>query len=90
MLQNILSLVTVADGAYFLFSVFRAARFAHRQKDQLEGVTERTTWWLRLFARNGYGPAVERQRRGLVLQWLVSAAIFFALAAVNLILAQPN
>lgn len=90
MLQYTLSLVTVAAGVYFLFSVFRAARFAQRQKDQLQGITERTTWWIRLFAKNGYGPAVEQQRRVLALQWLMSAAIFFALAAANLILAQPN
>ena len=56
-------------------------RFARRHEDRLPSLGEKTTWWLRLFVKGGFGPEAEDERKRIARHWLLSGVAFFALAA---------
>lgn len=85
-----LTILTVVVGLAFFITAFRAMRFAQRHKDRLETVTDKTTWWMRLFMKNGYGADAEEERRRLALQVLIPFALFFALAGAAQLMVMPH
>lgn len=83
-----LILTTLLGGLFFL-CFFRAAKFAKRHEAQLTGILEKSSWWIRLFAKNGYGPESERERKTLALQWLTVGALFFIVAGSAQLIYAP-
>ena len=77
-------------GILFFFSIYRAARFAQRHKDRLPGIVNRSTWWMRLFATNGYGEEAEAERRKLAFRLAASCALFFAIAGAGHLFFVPG
>lgn len=76
-------------GGLFFLCFFRAARFAKRHQAHLTGVVEKSSWWLRLFVKNGYGPEAEQERKAVALQWLIVAALFFIVAGSAQLIYAP-
>jgi hypothetical protein len=76
-------------GVLFFVCLFKAARFAQRHKDRLPGIVNRSTWWMRLFVTNGYGPDAEAERRVLAFRLAASCALFFAIAGAANFLFAP-
>ena len=83
-----LVLLAVA-GVVFFTGFIRAARFAQRNKDKLPGIVNRSTWWIRLLMRNGYGPELEDERSKLALHLFAGFAMFFAIAGAAQFLFAP-
>lgn len=83
-----LVLITLLGGLFFL-CFFRAAKFAKRHQAHLTGIVEKSSWWLRLFVKNGYGPEAERERKTLALQWLIIAVLFFLVAGSAQLMYSP-
>ena len=74
-----LVLIALLGGLFFL-CFFRAARFAKQHQAQLTGIVEKSSWWIRLFAKNGYGVEAERERKTLALQGVTVAVLIFLVA----------
>ena len=85
----VLLILMLGSGITFLLSVFRGMRFAQRHKEQLEGVIERSSWWIRLFIRDGYGKELESERKRLARVWFIAGICFFASAALLMLTAPP-
>ena len=90
MLPTVLLILIGVTGVLFFTAFVRAARFARRHEDKLTGIVDRSTWWLRLFAKNGYGAEVEQERKRLALQWLVTVVLFFLVAGLGYNLGRPG
>ncbi len=82
--------LTVLFGGLFFFTFFRAVRFAKRHQDQLTGVVEKSSWWIRLFVKNGFGQEAERERKGLAMQWLIAAVLSFLVAGAAQFVYAPK
>ena len=85
----LLALIIVLGGVFF-HGFYRAARFARAHEEQLKTLGDKTTWWLRLFARQGYGAVAEPERKAIARQLLISGALFFAVAAAARLIYAPG
>ena len=88
-MDAVLLILIVLLGGLFFFCFFRAAKFAKRHESQLTGIVEKSSWWIRLFAKNGYGPEAEKERKTLALQWLIVAILFFMVAGSAQLMYAP-
>ena len=84
----LLILIALLGGLFFL-CFYRAAKFAKRHESQLTGIVEKSSWWIRLFVKNGYGTEVELERKTLALQWLIVAVLFFLVAGIAQLMYAP-
>ncbi len=75
-----LLLVLCALFALWIYGFFRAAGFALRRQDHLEGVIEHSSWWLRLLKKNAFGPEVDGERVKAALHFYGPLVVFFILA----------
>ena len=79
--------VMVVAGLSFFAAFIRASRFGLRNKSKLQSLAERSTWWLRLFVRNGYGPEADGERRSIAWHLAASFAATFGAIGLSLLTA---
>jgi hypothetical protein len=89
-IDGLLTFVSLPCAAIFLGGGIRAGILAYRHRDQIHTTLERTSWFLRLFKRDGLGREAESERRILAIVILASGAGFFGVTGVVFALFGPN
>ena len=87
MMVFLLAVMTLA-AACFLVSFIRAAKLARQHEHLLPTIIDKSTWWLRLFAPEGYGPDAEPQRKKSAWQLGASFVIMFGAMAVAALISK--
>ena len=90
MIDGIFYFVSLPCAAIFLASLIRACIFAHHHRDQFRTSMERSSWFLRVFMRNGFGARLESKRRLLAIVILASGAGFFGVTGLVFALFGPG